>query len=166
MMALVITATGAFVLMEAVSYTMHRFVMHGAGWRVHADHHTSTAAGFQRNDLYPASFSLLAVALFIVGVVMPGQSRFTAAGVGMTCYGLAYAYVHELCIHERLPTHHAAGRYRQWLRQMHRIHHLYGGEPYGMLLPLVPRDLRHRASLDERNPFARTPSTREIRSRL
>ena len=166
MIALVLTATGAFALMEGVSYTMHRFVMHGAGWPVHADHHTSTGSGFQRNDLYPASFSLLAVALFTLGMLAPGQSRFTAAGVGMTCYGLAYVYVHELCIHERLAPPHPSGRYAQWLRQMHRIHHLYGGEPYGMLLPVVPKELRRRAALDERDPFARTASTREIRNRL
>ena len=54
---------------------MHRFVMHGAGWRLHADHHTSRRAGFERNDLFPASFSLLAMALFAIGVVGPGPSH-------------------------------------------------------------------------------------------
>ena len=160
------TVAAAFVLMEVVSYAMHRFVMHGRGWPVHADHHTSGGGGWQRNDLYPASFSALAVVLFTVGLVAPGHWLFTAAGVGMTGYGVAYLYVHELCIHERLTARHAAGRYAQWLRQMHRIHHLYGGEPYGMLLPVVPSELRRRARLDERDPFARPASTRESRRRL
>jgi len=164
--AFLATAAAALVLMEAVSYLMHRFVMHGPGWRVHADHHTSKPAGFQRNDLYPASFSLLAVALFAIGALLPGTPLAVAAGVGMTCYGLAYLYVHELCIHERLPGRRRAGRYVQWLRRMHRIHHLYGGEPYGMLLPVVPRELRRGAMHDHRDPFGRAASTREIRKRL
>jgi beta-carotene 3-hydroxylase len=163
--AFLATAAVALVLMEAVSYLLHRFVMHGPGWRVHADHHTSNA-GFQRNDLYPASFSLLAVALFATGALLPGKPLVIAAGVGITCYGVAYLYVHELCIHERLPVRRRAGPYVRWLRQMHRIHHLYGDEPYGMLLPVVPRELRRRAVHDQRDPFARAANTREIRSRL
>ena len=73
---------------------------------------------------------------------------------------LAYLYVHEVCIHERLPAAPAppAGTCA-WLRQMHRIHHLYGGEPYGMLLPVVPTELRGGPRLDGREPFARVAST-------
>lgn len=166
MIGFLTTAAAVFVLMEGVSYATHRFVMHGVGWRLHADHHTSRRTGFQRNDLFPASFSLLAMTLFAIGVVVPAEPLFIAAGIGMTCYGLAYLYVHELCIHERLPARRPAGRYVRWLRQMHRIHHLYNGEPYGMLLPVVPKELRWRARLDRRDPFARVASTREIRSRL
>ena len=127
---------------------------------------TPEADRVQRNDLFPAAFSLLAMALFAIGVVVPAEPLFIAAGIGTTCYGLAYLYVHELCIHERLPARRPAGRYVRWLRQMHRIHHLYNGEPYGMLLPVVPKELRWRARLDHRDPFARAASTRESRSRL
>lgn len=166
MTAAVIVALCALVGMELVSYAVHRFLMHGPGWPVHADHHSRRRRGWERNDLYPASFSVIAVALFAFGASRPELRLLLAAGVGMTMYGLAYAYVHELCIHRRLPLDVPAGRYGHWLRRMHRIHHLYGGEPYGMLLPIVPRALRRRAAFDDRDPLARAVSTRDSRSRL
>ncbi len=158
-------ALAAFVAMEGVSYAMHRAVMHGAGWSLHADHHAPHGRRFQRNDLYPASFSVVAVALFTTGTTVAGMGGALFAGVGMTAYGLAYVWVHEVCIHGRLPGRHGRNRYVRWLRSMHRIHHLYGGEPYGMLLPIVPAELRRRAAADGQEPLARA-STRSIRSRL
>ncbi|HEY1278805.1 MAG TPA: sterol desaturase family protein [Acidimicrobiales bacterium] len=165
MIEFVATAAVSFITMEPVSYLMHRFVMHGAGWPVHADHHSAGGGGFERNDVFPASFSLFAASLFAAGAAGAG-ALFVAAGVGMTVYGVAYLYVHEVCIHERLAVGPGRRRYVAWLRAMHRIHHLYGGEPYGMLLPVVPRELRRRAHDDDRDPFLRACSTREIRSRL
>jgi len=165
-MTAVLVAAGAFVAMEAVSYLMHRFVMHRIGWSVHADHHRPNRSGWERNDLFPTSFSTLAIALFFVGTSRPGFGLLVAAGIGMTAYGMAYVYVHEVCIHQRLHVDVPVGRYGEWLRRMHRIHHLYGGEPYGMLLPIVPGALRHRAALDEREPLPRAASTRARRNRL
>ncbi len=165
-MTVVAVVLAAFAGMEAVSYLMHRFVMHGAGWRIHADHHAPPTGGFERNDLYPASFSILAIALFALGTSVPGLHLLVAAGVGMTLYGLAYFYVHEVYVHGRLPLPRWRWAYPDWLERQHRIHHLYGGEPYGMLLPVVPRRLRERAAVDGRQPFARAASTREMRSRL
>jgi len=165
-MTFVLVAFSAFVAMEAVSYLLHRFVMHGVGWRVHADHHAPSATGFERNDLYPASFSLLAIGLFALGTTLPSLRVLVAAGIGMTVYGLAYFYVHEVYVHRRLPLPRGRWAYLVWLERRHRIHHLYGGEPYGMLLPLVPRELRDRAVTDGREPFAWRASTRDSRSRL
>ncbi len=162
----VLVVLSAFVAMEAVSYLLHRFVMHGRGWRVHADHHSPSPSGFERNDLYPASFSFLAVGLFVLGTTVPALHALVAAGIGMTLYGVAYFYVHEVYVHRRLPLPRRRWAYLAWLERRHRIHHLYGGEPYGMLLPLVPRELRARAATDGREPFAREASTRESRSRL
>ena len=161
-----LVALAAFVGMELVSYLMHRFVMHGPGRAIHADHHRPAEGGFERNDLYPASFSLLAVTLFVLGTGIPGLRLLVAAGVGMTAYGFAYFYVHEVYVHRRLPLPRRGGRYVAWLERRHRIHHLYGGEPYGMLLPVVPRALRERAAGDRREPFIRTASTRDSRDRL
>ena len=39
------------------------------------------------------------------------------------------------------------------LADAHRIHHLYNAAPYGMLVPVVPAELRARAALTERDPF-------------
>lgn len=165
-MTSVLVTVAALVGMEAVSYLMHRFVMHGPGLHIHADHHAPPSDGFQRNDLYPASFSVLAIGLFAAGTAVPGLRLLVAAGVGMALYGLSYLYVHELYVHGRLPLPRRPWRYFAWLERQHRIHHLYGGEPYGMLMPIVSRRLREAAAADAREPFSRAASTRETRSRL
>ena len=33
------------------------------------------------------------------------------------------------------------------LKEAHALHHRFGGEPYGMLCPVIPRQLRERAAL-------------------
>ena len=88
----------------------------------------------------------------------------------MTAYGATYMLVHDVCIHRRLPVPLPSGRYLEWLRDAHRVHHVTGGEPYGMLLPLVRGSAARRAARDPRPAVARTAarraSTRSARSRL
>ena len=102
-MTAIAVVVASFAAMEGVSYLMHRFVMHGPGRRIHADHHAPSRGGFEHNDLYPASFSLLAILLFAIGTTVPSLRLLVAAGIGMTLYGLAYLYVHEVYVHRRLP---------------------------------------------------------------
>jgi beta-carotene 3-hydroxylase len=161
-----LVAFGVVAGMEAVSYALHRFVMHGPGFPIHADHHAPSRARFERNDLYPASFSLVAIALFALGTTVPGLHVLVAAGFGMTLYGVAYVYVHDVFVHRRLPLPRPGWRVLVALERRHRLHHLYGGEPYGMLLPMAPRALRERGAADEREPFARAARTRDRRSWL
>lgn len=140
--------------MEALSYLSHRFVMHRFGIELHRSHHQMNAGGFERNDLYPLMFSAVAVITFAVGASLPSARVLEVAG-GVTLYGALYGFVHEVYIHRRIPI--VTGRYRvlELLKRCHRVHHLYGGEPYGMLLPFVPRPLRARAAAVDRDPFAR-----------
>ena len=165
-MTVAFVVLAAFVMMEVISYGMHRFVMHGPGRAIHADHHAPPHTRFERNDLYPLSFSLVAITLFAVGTAVPGLGLAVAAGAGMTLYGLAYLYVHEIYIHRRLPLPRPGWSWLEALERRHRVHHLYGGEPYGMLLPLVRRAALERATADSREPFARPASTRDSRRRL
>ena len=136
----------AFVAMEAVSYLTHRFVMHGFGFGLHKSHHVNRDGGFELNDLYPMMFSSVAILSFTAGTFSPALRPLVLAGTGITLYGVAYLFVHEIYIHRRLWT--LKGRYRllEWMKASHRIHHLFGGEPFGMLLPIVPRALRERAA--------------------
>lgn len=139
--------------MEAVSYLTHRFVMHGFGIGLHKSHHQPGDGGFELNDLYPLMFSSVAIMAFAAGTFLPSLRPLLLVGTGVTLYGVSYLFVHEIYIHRRLPL--IRGRYRllEWLKASHRIHHLYGGEPYGMLLPVVPRELRERAAGSQRDPF-------------
>ena len=56
----------AFAVMEGVSYAAHRWVMHGAGMGWHRSHHVPSDGGWERNDLFPACFSVVGFAVFEV----------------------------------------------------------------------------------------------------
>jgi beta-carotene 3-hydroxylase len=131
-----VVAAAAFVAMEAVSYATHRWVMHGfaVGW--HRSHHAPPASRFERNDRFPLCFSAVGVGLFAAARVV---DWLWPIAVGVTAYGVAYVLVHDLFIHRRLPVPVIGGRYVRWLRHAHQDHHRGGGEPYGMLLPIVRR---------------------------
>ena len=176
----ILLAVAAFVAMEGVSYLAHRFVMHGAGMVWHRSHHVPTGNRFERNDLFPLCFSTVGVALFAVATMGPAISPLLWVGIGVTAYGATYLFVHEVYIHRRLPVRVPRLAYLEWLRAAHRVHHRSGGEPYGMLLPLVSRERREWAAGDPGapDPLARDPgaaraaraararSTRDARMRL
>lgn len=156
-MVFLLTAALGFVLMEPVTYAAHRWVMHGVGVVLHRSHHRPDSTGWQANDLYPVLFASFVLVGLAVGFNVAGFGGLVPLGIGITLYGIAYGLVHDVYIHGRLPLfrgHRFATLER--LADAHRIHHLYNGEPYGMLLPIVPAELRERASHTERDPLART----------
>lgn len=153
-----LVALAAFVAMEGVSYLAHRFVMHRVGMAWHRSHHRPPAGPVERNDLFPLCFSSVGVALFALATVGPAVTVLLWVGIGVTAYGAAYLFVHEICIHRRLPVPVPKAAYLEWLRDAHRVHHRFGGEPYGMLLPLVSRSRRARAA----EPGAGDPLTRAV----
>jgi beta-carotene 3-hydroxylase len=156
----VLLAAAAFVVMEGVSYLAHRYVMHGAGMVWHRSHHVPTGSRFERNDLFPLCFSTVGVSLFALATMGPAIGPLLWVGIGVTAYGATYLFVHEVYIHRRLPVRVPPLAYLEWLRSSHRVHHRFGGEPYGMLLPLVSRASRERAAAD---PGAVDPLAREAR---
>ena len=137
---------GAFVAMEAVSYLAHRFVMHGPGMGLHRSHHVRSGSTFEANDLFPVTFAAVTILAMTAGVTLPSLDVLFTVGVGVTMYGAAYAFVHDVYIHGRLGAWMPRLAVLEWLRSSHEIHHLFGGEPYGMLLPIVPQRLRERAA--------------------
>lgn len=142
----------AFVAMEAVSYLAHRFVMHGFGMGWHRSHHRRSPSRFEKNDLFPVVFAAATILVMTAGTTLPGLRPLLVVGVGVTIYGGAYAFVHDMYVHGRLgrlPTIAPLER----LKESHRIHHLFGGEPYGMLFPIVPARLRRRADAMTTDPF-------------
>lgn len=157
----------SFVAMEAVSYAAHRWLMHGPGMGWHASHHAPPRGGLERNDLFPLCFSVVGFGLFALAAAgaVPGWVWWCAAGV--TAYGLAYLAVHELFIHRRLKVDVPDVGYLRWLRDSHAAHHVDGGEPFGMLLPLMSRRDRQRVEPSRRQGVALTRrSARRTRARL
>jgi beta-carotene 3-hydroxylase len=157
----------AFLVMEPVTYLTHRFVMHGLAERIHRSHHVPSQGRWEANDAFPVVFSAAAMVATLAAYQGWTSRLVLAAVVGVGLYGLLYALVHDVYIHRRLARsapaagHVAPGRSRRhpWLERLaaaHRVHHLYNGEPYGMLLPVVPRKLRERAARTDRDPLTRT----------
>ena len=149
----------SFVLMEAVTYAVHRWVMHGPGRGLHRSHHRPPAGRLEANDLFPVAFASLVGVALVVGFNVPGWTWLVPVGTGVTLYGLAYGIVHDGVIHGRLPAvRKASNPYLRSLADAHRVHHLFGGEPYGMLAPFVPAVLTARATSADRQPLDRRPS--------
>lgn len=56
------------IAMEGFAYVMHRWVMHGPGWFLHASHHRPRAGRWELNDLYAVIFALPSILLLLGGV--------------------------------------------------------------------------------------------------
>lgn len=137
-----------FVGMEAVSYATHRWLMHGPGRRWHDSHHAPPAGRWERNDLFPLCFSVVGVVAFALAAAGVAPPWVWWAAAGVTSYGVAYLVVHELFIHRRVRVRVPDVGYLRWLRASHAAHHVDGGEPFGMLLPVMSRRRRERVSRD------------------
>jgi beta-carotene 3-hydroxylase len=146
-------ALGTFFFMELVAALTHRYVMHGRAMVWHRSHHVPDGRRFQRNDLFPLIASTAAIASFAIGSSTPWRAFFWI-GVGMTAYGIAYLFVHEVFIHERVHVPVPRLRYLERLRRAHRAHHLFGREPYGFVIPVVRDEMLTRADGVTRDPFA------------
>jgi beta-carotene 3-hydroxylase len=134
----VLVAASALVVMEPTVAAVHRWIMHGRGWRWHRSHHRSQGRGIEANDLYPVVFAAATVATMAFGAAIDGLAALVWVGVGVTGYGIAYLVVHDLFIHERLGRLPGGrSRYVRWVTAAHARHHRSGREPYGFLLPRV-----------------------------
>jgi beta-carotene 3-hydroxylase len=70
--------------------------------------------------------------------VMDGADYKMYIGIGITLYGIAYFFVHEVVIHQRLKFFtRTKNRYLLALRRAHKVHHKHlgkeDGECFGML---------------------------------
>jgi beta-carotene 3-hydroxylase len=151
----------AFVVMEPVTYLTHRYVMHGLGRRLHRSHHrrwpgrTAGEPFFEANDAFPAMFAGVVMLAMAVGFNVDGLTVLLPITIGVTLYGAAYALVHDGYIHGRIPVR---GRHPllDRLADAHELHHRFGGEPYGMLVPIVPPSVRARADATVERQLTRT----------
>jgi beta-carotene 3-hydroxylase len=124
MLLLVIIAIAAFVLMEFWAAFIHRTVYHGALWSIHRSHHRARREGmFETNDIFVLAHAAAATGVILAGLQLE-LPALTAAGAGITVYGILYALVHDGFIHGRLPLSWL-GRWRLFrsLRDDHLYHH-------------------------------------------
>jgi beta-carotene 3-hydroxylase len=141
----------AFAVMEPITAATHRLVMHGVGMRLHRSHHRDLHDGFELNDAFPLLFAAVVCTGLWVGFHDPAWSELVPIGFGVTAYGAAYAALHDVYIHRRVRWFGGRSiRVLDRLADAHAVHHRFGGAPYGMLVPIVPRRARTMASGAER----------------
>ena len=141
------------VAMEAVAWIVHRYVMHGWGWRWHRSHHQPRQGRFETNDLYALVFAAISLLFFtlLAGLWAP----FWWVGVGTLVYGLLYTLLHDGLVHRRLGfSANPRSGYLKRLVQAHRLHHAVperdGAVSFGFLYAPPVRRLRRRLRRNRR----------------
>ncbi len=133
----IVFATSLF--MEGVAWFMHKYIMHGFGWGVHKDHHKkeNQDSFLELNDSFFVLFAILSMAAFSIwsytSAILP-----LGIGIGICVYGIAYFFIHELFIHQRIKVlTHTKNKYLLAIRRAHKMHHKHlgkhEGECFGML---------------------------------
>jgi beta-carotene 3-hydroxylase len=152
----VVVVVVSFVVMEPVTAATHRWVMHGIGEWFHRSHHRpGRKPRWERNDWFPVFFASIVLFGLWLGFNRDGFAALVPMAIGVTLYGAVYALVHDGYIHRRIdPFGQRRNAYLDHVAASHRIHHLYNAAPYGMLIPIVPAELRERAAGTDRDPFA------------
>ncbi|MXV52965.1 fatty acid hydroxylase [Pedobacter sp. HMF7647] len=116
--AVVITT---FVLMEAVSWAMHKYLFHGPLWFIHKTHHQKRHGWLELNDIFSVLFAAIAFLL-----MYSGHERLSYKfwiGVGISLYGISYFIFHDWFIHNRIRAFKSKNRYLSGVRRAHKIHH-------------------------------------------
>lgn len=124
--------------MEGVTWVTHKYVMHGFLWYLHEDHHQPGYNHiFEKNDAFFVIFALPSILLFYYGIDPVLNYKFFI-GLGILCYGIAYFFVHDILIHQRIKWfRNTKLNYFVALRKAHKVHHKHigkaEGECFGML---------------------------------
>jgi beta-carotene 3-hydroxylase len=127
----ILIACITFVLMESVAWFTHKYVMHGFLWTLHSDHHTGKEGFFEKNDAFFLIFAVPGASFSILGA-LNGYSYLFFIGLGITLYGLAYFWVHEIFIHQRFKLFRdTQSPYLLAIRRAHKMHHKHLGKEHG-----------------------------------
>lgn len=128
----------AFVSMEGVAWFTHKYVMHGLLWSLHHDHHYKESESvFEKNDFFFLFFAIPGISGLFIGITNNFNYLFWI-GLGITLYGFAYFFIHDIFIHQRFNfLRNTNWIYFKALRKAHKIHHKHlgkeDGECFGML---------------------------------
>ena len=129
---------GTFIAMEGVAWFTHKYIMHGLLWALHRDHHQKDHDGFlERNDFFFLIFAIPGILCLGLGSFF-GNPIALYIGIGITVYGAAYFFVHDIFIHQRFKVLRNADHwYFKAIRRAHKMHHKHinkeDGECFGML---------------------------------
>ena len=121
-----------FFLMEGATWVIHKYVMHGFLWSLHRDHHDHrTDPPLEKNDYFFVIFAVPAIVLMYFGSVNDFNYLFYI-GLGVTIYGMAYFFVHDIFIHQRIKVlKNTENPYLLAIRRAHKQHHKHIGKEEG-----------------------------------
>ncbi len=136
MVLYILIGLAAFLFMEFIAWSNHKYLMHGALWAWHKDHHrgdskkakmplNTEAKHLEKNDRFFIMYATPAIILLIVGFALNIPS-LVAIGIGITAYGVTYFIIHDVIIHERLPLpflYNMDNSYIRAIRRAHLAHH-------------------------------------------
>ena len=128
----------AFLMMEAIAWFTHKYIMHGVLWVLHKDHHKKESSGFfEHNDFFFLIFAIPGIISLFLGSQRDFNFLFWI-GLGITLYGFAYFFVHDIFIHQRFKVlRNTDSKYFVAARRAHKMHHKHinkeDGECFGML---------------------------------
>lgn len=131
-------ALSTFILMEGATWLIHKYIMHGFLWFLHKDHHDHSNEGnLEKNDYFFVIFAIPTIALMYFGSLENFNYVFYI-GLGIMVYGMAYFFVHDIFIHQRLKVFSKTKKpYFLALRRAHKQHHKHitkdKGECFGFL---------------------------------
>ncbi|MCD1117125.1 sterol desaturase family protein [Chryseobacterium turcicum] len=127
---LIVLAT--FFVMEGMTWLIHKYIMHGFLWTLHRDHHDHSNEGkMERNDYFFAIFAIPTIALMYYGTINNFNIYFYIA-IGITLYGMAYFFVHDIFIHQRFNIlKNTKNPYLLAIRRGHKQHHKHTGKEQG-----------------------------------
>lgn len=132
MMVNVIIVLSTFFMMEGATWLIHKYIMHGFLWILHRDHHDhSTEGHLEKNDYFFIIFAIPAIILMYFGS-RQGFSYLFYIGLGVTLYGMAYFFVHDIFIHQRIGfLSNTKNPYLLAIRRAHKQHHRHLGREQG-----------------------------------
>jgi len=121
-----------FFVMEGITWLVHKYVMHGFLWSLHRDHHDHSNEGrMERNDYFFVIFAVPTIAMMYYGTINNFNALFYIA-IGITLYGMAYFFVHDIFIHQRFKIlKNTKNPYLLAIRRGHKQHHKHTGKEHG-----------------------------------
>lgn len=133
----------SFISMEGVAWLAHKYIMHGLLWKLHKDHHQPNPGKVvEKNDYFFLIFALPAIVGFIAGFANFSVPFWVA--VGITLYGMAYFFIHDLFIHQRIRVlRNANSVYFKAIRKAHKVHHKHLGKEHGECFGMLWVPLRY-----------------------
>jgi beta-carotene 3-hydroxylase len=134
----IMIALAAFISMEGVAWFTHKYIMHGTLWIFHKDHHKKESKGFfEHNDFFFLIFAIPGIVGLYYGVLNHFSFIFWI-GLGITLYGFAYFFVHDIFIHQRFRLFRNTNNpYLKAIRRAHKIHHKNIGKEEGQCFGML-----------------------------